>query len=920
MEKRFTFLFTDIEGSTRLWERHPEAMSISLTHHNAVISQAIETHQGRIFKTVGDGFCAVFDSAPNALSAALAAQRELFKAVEQANGPPLKLRVRMAVHTGLAEELNDDYFGPTLNRVARLISAGHGGQILFSAATHALVEGQLPDGADLRDLGTHRLRDLNEMLHIYQLVAADVPTNFVSINSLTPRPTNLPAQLTSFVGREKDTADIARLLCRPNVRLLTLLGPGGIGKTRLSIQIGANLRDEFEDGVYFIALAALSQPVALLEAIAETLNIAESDVAGNVGLLESVKAYLSERQTLLVLDNFEQIMDAAPLLNELLAAAARLKILVTSRERLRVYGEFISSITPLAVPENAITAADALLRFPAAALFVERAQAVELDFVLTADNTPAIAEICRRLDGLPLAIELAAARVREFSPVEIVSQLTSRLKLLAEGPCDVPARQQTIRGAIDWSFNLLTDYEQTTFVRLAVFVGVFSTDAACAVIGVGDAEFNPDVLALFERLCDKSLLQREQHDAHSKIATYRMLEVLREYALERLKGRDELDAARSWHSAYYLELLETVEPGLTGVAQIESFAQLEAARYDLQAALEWALCESEIDKAARMVSVLWRHWSTRSRLSEGQRYLEQVLAKAESLPPTLQIRVQHGAGRLALLRHQYKKANKLFQSALVLCRENQDFAGQAMSLLSLGEIELDEGNFHGAEQHFQSGLTIYRGQKDQDGIARALDNLGVIANQQGDYAKATELLRESLTLARQYGTAERQALVLNNLAEALRAQGNYAQAAVFYQESMEIYRQLDFAVGVAVILHNLGYIAQHVGDSQRALASFLEALRLLQPLEEKQLIAECFAGLGGAFLKIGDLPRSVRLLSASKTLMDALGVQLEAVDQTQYDLNLADARTQLDAPAWSSAWIAGQTLPLDTLINEALNA
>jgi len=889
-------------------------MSISLMHHNAVISQAIETHQGRIFKTVGDGFCAVFDSAPNALSAALAAQRELFKAVEQANGPPLKLRVRMAVHTGLAEELNDDYFGPTLNRVARLISAGHGGQILFSAATHALVEGQLPDGADLRDLGTHRLRDLNEMLHIYQLVAADVPTNFVSINSLTPRPTNLPAQLTSFVGREKDTADIARLLCRPNVRLLTLLGPGGIGKTRLSIQIGANLRDEFEDGVYFIALAALSQPVALLEAIAETLNIEESDVAGNVGLLESVKAYLSERQTLLVLDNFEQIMDAAPLLNELLAAAARLKILVTSRERLRVYGEFISSITPLAVPENAITAADALLRFPAAALFVERAQAVELDFVLTADNTPAIAEICRRLDGLPLAIELAAARVREFSPGEIVSQLTSRLKLLAEGPRDVPARQQTIRGAIDWSFNLLTDYEQTTFVRLAVFVGVFSTDAACAVIGVGDAEFNPDVLALFERLCDKSLLQRQPD------TTYRMLAVLREYALELLTKRGELDAARKWHQAYYQGFLQAVEPGLTGAAQIESFAQIEAAHHDLQAALDWTLAQNDFESAAEMVSVLWRHWSTRSRLSEGQRYMEQVLTHDAGLSMFNLLRVLQGAGRLALLRHQYDKARALFEKVVILCRERHLDDWQAAALVSLGETSLSQASDQEAALHFQAALGIYRKRNDQAGIARALDNLGVMASDQGDYATAVELLRESLTLARQHSTAEGQAMVLNNLAEALRAQGNYAQAAVFYQESLEIYRQLDFDIGVAVILHNLGYIALNIGDTQRAVNTFLEALRLLQSSEETQLIAECFAGLGSAFLKSDDIPRAVRLLSASKALLDSLGAQLESVDQTQYDLNLAAARTRLDEKAWSAAWLSGQTLPLDTLINEALNA
>ncbi len=408
MENTFTFLFTDIQGSTRLWEQHPQSMSALLAEHNRIIETAVAAHHGTVFKTVGDGFCTVFHSADDALAAALDAQRALFKAN---NGQSIQLRVRMGLHCGAAEERDHDYFGPTLNRAARLMSVASGGQTVLSAAVKEILTDN--PAVELRDLGKHRLRDLKELEHIFQVIVPDLPSSFPPLKSLTPRPTNLPGQLSSFVGRERAVDDICRLIRQPQMRLLTLLGSGGIGKTRLSIQVGYNLLDEYEDGVFFVALAPVKHLEGVIELIAEALKVEET---GEATLIEALKTHLHDRHLLLVLDNFEQVIDASPLINELLAAAPRLKVIVTSREELMIYGERVYSVAPLTLPEASLTVnIPALMQFSAIQLFVERVQSASPDFSVDTDNAPFIVEICQRLDGLPLAIELAAVRVRDLS-------------------------------------------------------------------------------------------------------------------------------------------------------------------------------------------------------------------------------------------------------------------------------------------------------------------------------------------------------------------------------------------------------------------------------------------------------------------------------------------------------------------------
>src|SRR5215216_6214663 len=471
-----TFLFTDIEGSTKLWEDNAPAMQAALARHDELIRRAIEERGGYVFKTVGDAFCAAFPTAPDALEAALETQRRLLSSDWEQSEP---FRVRMALHMGAAEERDGDYFGPPFNRVARLLSAAHGGQVLLSLPTHEMVRDQLPAGTSLAVLGEHRLKDLFRPERVFQLVSPDLPSEFPPLRTLEAYRNNLPLQPTPLVGREKEVSEVCHLLGGEATRLLTLTGPGGIGKTRLALQAAADLLDDFPDGTFFAQLATLSEAGLLLPAVAETLGVRES---GEQLLDESLKDYLKERRLLLVLDNFEQVLGAAPTVTELLAAAPGLKVLATSRAPLGLYGEHEYAVPPLSVPDvRHLPDFKTLSQYEAVRLFIERAKAAKADFEVTDESAPAVAEICVRLDGLPLAIELAAARIKMLPPKAMLQRLSSRLKLLTGGARDLPVRQRTLRGAIEWSHTLLGDGEKTLFARMAVFSGGRTLEAVEAI-------------------------------------------------------------------------------------------------------------------------------------------------------------------------------------------------------------------------------------------------------------------------------------------------------------------------------------------------------------------------------------------------------------------------------------------------------
>src|SRR5215204_5645368 len=615
-----TFLFTDIEGSTKLWERHTGTMRTALARHDEILQEAIEGHGGFVFKTVGDAFCAAFATALDALESALAAQRALLS--EHWGEEIDALRARMALHTGTADERNGDYFGPAVNRVARLLSAGHGGQVLLSLATQELVRDQLPTGAWLRDLGERRLKDLSRPERIFQLAAPDLPPEFPPLRTLESSPNNLPLQHTPLIGREREVEEVCARLRSPGVRILTLTGPGGAGKTRVGLQAAAELLMEFEDGIFFVALAAIADPALVASTIARTLGLTESSTQPPEQLL---KGYLHDRQTLLVLDNFEQVLESAPLLDELLSAAPNLKILATSRTPLRLYGEHEFPVPPLSLPDpGSLPPVEHLTRYGAVRLFVERARAVKPDFSLTEENAPAVVEICARLDGLPLAIELAAARTKLLPPRAMLDRLGDRLKLLTGGARNLPQRQRTLRSAIEWSYELLDAGEMTLFSRLAVFSGGCTLEAMEAICDA-ESELPMDILEGTSSLMDKSLLRQEEGAEGEP--RFVMLETIHEYGRERLNKSGEAEEIRRLHAEYFLALAELGESKLRGPEEAKWLECLEIEHDNMRDALSRALDAEEAELALRLAGALWRFWWMRGYYDEGRRWLEAALAK-----------------------------------------------------------------------------------------------------------------------------------------------------------------------------------------------------------------------------------------------------------------------------------------------------
>jgi predicted ATPase/class 3 adenylate cyclase len=592
-----TFLFTAIEGSTQLWTHQPQQMGAAVARHETLLRVAITSAGGVVFKTAGDAVYAAFASALDAVSAAVAGQRALSAEAWGLSGP---LRVRMALHSGAVEARGGDYFGLPLSRVARLLRAGHGGQILLSLASEELVREQLPPDVTLRDLGGHRLKDLSLPEQIFQLSATGLPADFPPLHSLSAHRTNLPVQPTALIGREREIADVVVLLRRADVRLVTLTGPGGTGKTRLGLQVAAELLDAFADGVWFVNLEPINDPEQVAATIAQVLGVRE---VGGQPLLDTLKRYLYEKRMLLMLDNFEQVVDAGLLVAELLAATPDLNLLVTSRAVLRLSGEREYAVPPLALPDpkHVPQELDRLIQYEAVRLFIERAQAVKIDFVVTNTNAATVAEICYQLDGLPLAIELAATRSKLFTPEALLTRLTKRLQVLTGGARDLPMRQQTLRSTIDWSYQLLGPVEQMLFRRLAMFVSGCSLQAAQAVCNADNA-LEIDVLDGLVALVDQSLLKRVE--GANGDPRFVLLETIREYALERLEKSGEKDMLGHQHAAYFLTIAERAELGLHSEVEGEWLRNLEVEYGNLHAALTWAFADTETQRSGAGTTVL----------------------------------------------------------------------------------------------------------------------------------------------------------------------------------------------------------------------------------------------------------------------------------------------------------------------------
>jgi predicted ATPase/class 3 adenylate cyclase len=792
-----TFLFTDIEGSTRLVRKLGADWHEVLEEHNRVMRKAIRGAGGVDLRTEGDAVFAVFQSSPAAVSAAVVAQRAV------ASGSwPEPVRVRMGLHTGEGVPGGDDYVGLDVHRAARIAAAGHGGQVLLSGAARALVEQELPAGVTLRTLGRHRLKDLPHPEELHQLVIDGLPSEFPPPRSLEAS-TNLPAPLTSFVGRLRELTRVKELL--EQTRLLTLTGAGGCGKTRLAVEAAGGLLASYPDGVFFVELAPITDPALVPSAISGSLGVREEATRP---MQESLKDALRDREMLLVLDNFEQVVRAAPLIPELLSVSPRLRVLVTSRAALHLSGEQELPVPPLGTPDpRDLPASERLSEYEAVALFAQRAAGVDPDFAITDENAPAVAEICARLDGLPLAIELAASRIKLLSPSAMLDRLQHRLAFLTGGAQDLPARQRTLRETIGWSYDLLERDEQILFSRLATFVGGWTMEAAEAVANP-DGELGVDSLDALGSLVDESLV-RKGTDAGD--LRFGMLETIREFGMDVLEEAGEADHARGRHASYFLAMAEAAEPELTGRDQ-GWLDRLEREHDNLRAALRWSIDTGEADTGLRMAGALWRFWQVRGHLAEGRQWTDELLALPGAAARTAaRAKGLLAAGSLAYWLRDTESVRGRYEESLAIYRQLGDRRGEAEAAYNLGFGYLLAGDLRAAKELYQRAEGMYRGLDDPVRLAHAITARSIVAYQEGDLETSDALIEEARVTFVSVGDLWGISLTSGMVGAVALRRGDYERVRPAAIEALDANEKLGSILGTGVSIQALAVLAVRLG-------------------------------------------------------------------------------------------------------------
>ena len=952
-----TFLFSDIEGSTQLLQRLGDDYARVQDEHQALLRAAFAAHSGGEVDTQGDSFFVAFPTAPTAVTAAAQATRAL---ATHAWPSGAVVRVRIGLHTGGPLRAGDHYVGLDVHRAARIAAAGYGGQVLLSQTTRDLVEHTLPAGATLRDLGEHRLKDLQHAERLYQLVLSDLPSDFPPLKTLDARPHNLPVQPTMLLGREQALAAVCALLRRDDVRLVTLTGPGGIGKTRLAIQVAAEVLDDFPDGVWLVRLSRLSDPSLVLPTAAQTLGL--KDAAGQP-IVETLRTYLREKQLLLLLDNFEQVVGAAPEVSALLESAPHLKALVTSRVSLHLRGERESPLDPLLLPDpEHLPPPERLSQYAAVALFVERAQGARPDFAVTAANAPAIAEICARLDGLPLAIELAAARVKLLPPEALLARLSSGLKLLTGGARDLEERQRTMRATIAWSESLLGPEERLLFRRLAVFVGRCTLEAieAICVAPEGAEPLGLDLLDGLGTLVDQSLVQ--QREGEGGEPRFGLLQVIREFALEQLEERAaEAEALRRAHAAYYLTLAQQAGQGLVVQPhQVERLIRLDREHDNLRAALGWSRDHSATDTFAALCAALGPFWVVRGYWNEGRRWAAQALSVGEALPAQQRARLLAQAGYFARLQGDYAAAMRQYGESLALFRGVEDRVGAGHVLAELGLCALAQEQVEQTRRLFEESLLLLQEVGDRAGMLDALKGQAHLADACGDYPTSRRLHEQALALAQSLGdthdiaeckmhlgwhtllgghgpaaqallhealVTQRQAsdtncsgISLGYLAMVALERGDAIAAQALVEESIALFEQIAAQPRIAGMLIWLGAARLARGDVEGAADAYLASLRIERGLANRRRTAACWEHLAEVALARVQPERAARFLGAAAQTLGALAPaplppRLAAVRERA----ALAARQALGEEAWAAAFAAGRALSLEEAIAEALD-
>jgi predicted ATPase/class 3 adenylate cyclase len=860
-----TLLFTDIEGSTRLLERlGRERYAEALELHRRLLREAFERHRGYEVDEEGDAFFVAFGSAQDAVAAAAEGQQALGSATWPAGGA---IRVRMGIHTGEPLPVPPKYVGLDVHRAARIMSAGHGGQVLLTQSTRDLVD------VGLRDLGEHRLKDLSQRQRIYQLLIEGAPSEFPPPRTLENRPTNLPVLPTPLVGRERELADLGRLL-EGQARLVTLTGPGGTGKSRLALQAAAEAVDMFADGVFLVGLAPITDPELVLPAIAQTLAVREQP---GQPLDQTLSQFLSERTLLLLLDNFEQVIDTAPTVAGLLAEAPRVRMLVTSREPLRVPGEQEYPLEPLPVPERAQRVdVDRLSEFGAVALFIERALAVRPEFAITNDNAPAVAEICARLDGLPLAIELAAARMRLLSPHALLARLDSRLKLLTGGARGAPKRQQTLRATIDWSYRLLSEPEQRLFARLGVFVGGCRIDQAEGVADP-DRKLGIDLIDGLQGLVEKSLLRRR--DDSDGEPRFWMLETIREYALDALG--DDRQGARRTHAMAYLALAERCKSQERGSEGAAAYALLEAERPNLRAAFDWAVELEASDVLVRLWIALGLFWIERGHLREAKELAQTVLTTASvgELEPAVQVDV---------------------------------FGWACWAHIDLGEQPQ-------AEEMARKRMTAAERSGDPGLLSRSAQSLAAVTALGGDPEKTIRFGLEAVRYARRTSDPFTLSVALGNLADGYQDIRDYRASRETLEETLALNRQLGVVSHQAHTEHNLAQVLLLLEEFDEARRLFSTALPVLHEHGNEALTGHALQGFAFLALRDGRMERATKLYAACDGLHKRIGFVPRDAVQELAQLQSEPITSRRGEPGIDKAWAEGAAMTVDEAVAYALS-
>jgi predicted ATPase/class 3 adenylate cyclase len=861
-----TFLLTDIEGSTLLLRELGGRYATLLAEHGSIVRQALAGEGGEVIDTEGDSFFAVFASPGAAVRAVIDMQREL---AAHAWPGGADVRVRMGLHTGEGTRVGEGYVGLDVHRAARIADAGHGGQVLMSGATRALVQHTLPEGVELVDLGEHHLKDMPHPERLFQLSIGGLPAEFPPLRTPDARPNNLPAQMSSFVGRDEAIREVQAAL--EGTRFLTLTGPGGTGKTRLALEIGNRQLPVFVDGVWFVDLSAVTDPSVVPTEIAIAIG-ATRDPGEPV--LQCLEEHLRRRTLLLILDNFEQVIDAALAVEHLLSHAPGLKVMVTSRSVLSVYGEREYPVPPLSLPDpGSAEILDQLRRSESVSLFVERATDIRPDFQLTPENALAVAEICSRLDGLPLAIELAAVRVNVLSPQAMLPRLDERLALLTSGPRSLPERQRTLRGAIDWSYQLMEEPERRLFAQLATFSGGGTLEAIEAVAG---QDLGAPVLELLGSIVNDSLLRRtETPDGEAR---FQMLETVREYAIERLdEDPDSMDVRRR-HARFFLDVAVRGESHLIGADQKEWLDRFDRDHGNLRAALQWSIEGGEVAAGQEAAGALWRFWHQRGHLAEGRRKLEMLLHDPGGAERTAQrFKALTGAGGLAYWQNDYLATERFYSEALEIARE------------------LD----------------------DQRSIAEGLFNLSFLDRIRGDEEEGMAKLRTVREMATTIGDRQLAADSLWLLGSRELREDRPEQGLPMVEEALDVYRELGNLFATAESLSSLGSFYRRFGDSQAAAAAQREALKMFVEVGNPTGIAMTLEEMAMVETMEGRHELALGLAGAASALKDEIGGGAPAELMRSEEV-LEESRRSLDLETAEEAWNAGAAMGTDKAIALAL--